>query len=174
MAFLYFCFLFVFVFWSVSRYFVLIGFSEWKLGVYPTLITRPPSTKSNGKKHGRWVWIIGSKVINIFSNFSQKYYLVMSRLWHFIWFNKYWKMDANAAIFESGLKQVLNIPIPLDKNFQGGHLDLQQLHNYSLIRKDSTKIIHGPFIAAWLEEYLAKAISCVCQNFNRENNSHWC
>ena len=48
-------------------------------------------------------------------------------------------MDANVAIIASGLKQVLNIPISLDKGFQGRHLDLQQLHNYSLIRKDTAQ-----------------------------------
>ena len=51
-------------------------------------------------------------------------------------------MDANVAIIASGLKQVLKIPISLDKDFQGKHLDLQQLHNYSLIRKDTTQKLY--------------------------------
>ena len=33
-------------------------------------------------------------------------------------------MDANVAIIASGLKQVLKIPISLDKDLQGKHLDL--------------------------------------------------
>ena len=66
----------------------------------------------------------------------------MARLKNFISFNKYWKMDANVAIIASGLKQVLNIPISLDKNFQGTYLDLQQLHNSSLIRKDTAKKLY--------------------------------
>ena len=44
-------------------------------------------------------------------------------------------MDANAAIVASGLEQVLKIPISLDKQFQGIDLELDKLHNYSLIRK---------------------------------------
>ena len=51
-------------------------------------------------------------------------------------------MDANVAIIASGLKQVLNMPISLDKDFQGRHLDLQQLHNYSLIRKDTAQKLY--------------------------------
>ena len=66
----------------------------------------------------------------------------MARLKHFISFNKYWKMDANVAIIASGLKQVLNIPISLDKNFQGTYLDVQQLHNSSLIRKDTAQKLY--------------------------------
>lgn len=44
-------------------------------------------------------------------------------------------MDANAAIIASGLKQVLQIPISFDQEFQEKDLELDKLHGYSLIRK---------------------------------------
>ena len=56
-------------------------------------------------------------------------------------------MDANVAIIASGLEtlnilEALNISVYLDKGFQGRHIDLQQLHNYGLIKKDTTKKLY--------------------------------
>ena len=40
------------------------------------------------------------------------------------------------------LLEALNISVYLDKDFQGTHIDLQQLHNYGLIRKDTTQKLY--------------------------------
>ena len=56
MAFPYFCFVIVFVLLKCSWRFVLIGFSAWKLGGCPTLITHTPSAKSPGEKGFHAVW----------------------------------------------------------------------------------------------------------------------
>ena len=56
-------------------------------------------------------------------------------------------MDANVAIIARGLEtlnilEALNISVYLDKGFQGRHIDLQQVHNYGLIRKDTTQKLY--------------------------------
>ena len=40
------------------------------------------------------------------------------------------------------LLEALNISVYLDKDFQGTHIDLQQLHNYGLIRKDTAQKLY--------------------------------
>ena len=53
-----FCFAVVFVYLKCFLCFVLIRFSEWKLGDCPMLITRPPSTKLHQKrKKLRRTWV---------------------------------------------------------------------------------------------------------------------
>ena len=49
-------------------------------------------------------------------------------------------MDANAAVTASRLQQVLKVPISLDQEIQGINLKLDNLYNYSLIRKYTPQI----------------------------------